>query len=394
MPNATATPTQPKPGLSDWIEVFRAGTHVDSAGHRVSFSVADLDQMVSNVSLGKPPAVLGHPKHDDPAYAWADLKREGESLFAKFEDINPAFEAGVRSGAYRNRSVSVLADKQHGWRVRHIGWLGAKPPAIDGLPPVQFSADDEAATHEFASGDPETDAAHMLAYGLEGAADLLRGFRDLLIEQSGVEKADTVLPAWRIEDLKSTAQRVHAVLNQPDQDDAPVTAFNAPEGGETTMALTQEDVDRARAEGRAEVEAQFAAQGQELAELRAERINNKVGTLVGEWLAKGLITPAEKPGLLAFMASLEDQVQQFSFASADGAEVKKAPAEFMASFMAGRKPLVQLGRDGRIEGDAPEMSDDPAVIANKARQFMAEQAALGVTVSLPDAVAKFSNPVA
>jgi hypothetical protein len=90
-------------GLGDWIEVFKAGQHVDSKGTECAFSVADLDQMVANVALGKPPAVLGHPKHDDPAFGWAELKRDGEALFARFDDVNPAFEAGVKSGAYRNR---------------------------------------------------------------------------------------------------------------------------------------------------------------------------------------------------------------------------------------------------------------------------------------------------
>ena len=114
MPKAapTAKPsTQPNTvtGLAGWVEVFKAGDHVDSKGRQISFSRADLDQMIANHELGAAPAVLGHPakvqtkeeKSGAPAYAWADgYKREGDVLFAKFADINPAFEAGVKSKAF------------------------------------------------------------------------------------------------------------------------------------------------------------------------------------------------------------------------------------------------------------------------------------------------------
>ncbi len=112
-----------------WIEVFRAGKHVDSKGRAAEFSQADLDQMIANHALGAAPAVIGHPKHNDPAYARVqEYRRDGDRLFAKFGDVHPAFDAGVQSGAYFNRSLSVYQDKQHGWRVRHVGWLGAVPP--------------------------------------------------------------------------------------------------------------------------------------------------------------------------------------------------------------------------------------------------------------------------
>jgi hypothetical protein len=395
MPNATApTPIRPKARLSDWIEVFRAGTHTDCTGKQMTFAASDLDQMVANVALGKPPAVLGHPKHDDPAYAWATLKREGDSLFAKFEDINPAFAAGVDSGAYRNRSVYVFQDKDRGWRVRHIGWLGAKPPAIDGLQPVAFAADDDAGGFEFAADDPETQAGYELAWGLQSAAQLLRGFREYLIEQSGIEAADRVVPTWQLDSMQASADRARAALSQPDTDDAS-TAFTHPEGG--VMPFTQEDIDKARQEAQAATEAKFAAQGQELAELRATRITEKVTTQVNDLVAKGIVTPAEKAGVAAFMTSLEtSQVQAFAFAAPDGkAEIKQTPAEWFASFMAGRKPIVKLGRDERLDEDpAPALSDDPSVIADKAAAYMAEQAAKGITVSLADAVTKFSTPVA
>ncbi|MFD2451694.1 hypothetical protein [Ideonella paludis] len=62
MPHKHPTPKPPAhaaahafKGLADWIEVFKAGAHTDSKGTECAFSTADLDQMVANVALGKPP---------------------------------------------------------------------------------------------------------------------------------------------------------------------------------------------------------------------------------------------------------------------------------------------------------------------------------------------------
>lgn len=393
MTQATSNNTPPFPiradfkGLQDWIEVFRAGTHVDSKGKQHTFRQADLDEMVANVALGKPPAVLGHPKHDDPAYGWAELKRDGDTLFAKFSDVNPAFEAGVASGAYRNRSVAVLPDKDKGWRVRHIGWLGAMPPAIDGLKPVEFAADEEAEVIEFAAAD---DALRELTWALDSFSRVARGFRDYVIEKDGIEAADRVAPTYLIESMQSAAVSVRAALNRADQ---PRSAFSTPTGGD--MAFTQEDIDRAREEARQQAAAQFAAQGQELAELRATRVEEGVATKVNAWKAAGLVLPAEEAGLRAFMVTLENQASEFTFSAPDKQEVKQTPAQWFAAFMAGRKPLINLGRDQRLDAVVDDKtSDDPAVIAQRATEYMAEQSGKGVTVSLAEAVSKFSPPQA
>jgi hypothetical protein len=145
MSNATPTPrdstTAKAPQLRGWVEIFRTGTHKDSKGREFTASESDLDQIIQNHKLGAAPAVIGHPKQDGPAYAWVgDLMRKGASLFSKFADINPAFDDGVALGAYRNRSISLVRDPEHGLRLRHVGWLGAVPPAIASRPRLCSSA--------------------------------------------------------------------------------------------------------------------------------------------------------------------------------------------------------------------------------------------------------------
>lgn len=384
-------------GLSDWIEVFRAGTHTDSKGRGCTFTEADLDQMVSNLALGAAPAVLGHPKHNDPAYGWVKpegAKREGASLFVKFEDVNPAFAASVDSGAYRNRSVSVFQDKDAGWRLRHVGWLGAAPPAIDGLAPLDYSADVDA--YEFDAEDWD------VGYALSDTAELLRGLREQMIAKDGIEAADAALPNWRIQSIADAGERVKAAARTETDDGlTPFSQHDKPGG---SMSFTQEQLDAATAKARKEAEdkaaAEFAASQTELTQLRSERQSERITTQIAGWTAGGVVTPAEVEGLAEFMACIEGGNGagggEFSFSAADKSDVKKTPAQFFADFMAKRKPVVKLGNQSNLGGNQGADLDmnDAGQIADRARQYMKEQTDKGLTVSLPEAVAHVSTRTA
>ncbi|WP_175682541.1 hypothetical protein [Burkholderia cenocepacia] len=370
-------------GLANWIEVFRAGNHVAADGRPISFSRADLDQMVANHALGAAPAVLGHPKHNDPAYAWtAELKRDGDLLFARFEDINPQFEAGVESGAYRNRSVSVFKDQQRGWRVRHVGWLGAVAPAIDGLRPVEFADGQE--FFEFAAP-----GVTQLGWGLETAARLFRGVREWLIGDRGQDVADAVVPNWQIDSIEEAARAANDV-----EPVVAASAFSHPGGNDVT--ITQQDLDRARQEamnqGREAATAEFSqriADANARAEtIEAERRTERISTQIAGWVKEGRVLPAEQSGLAEFMARLETAGESFEFAASNGT-VKKTPAQWFAEFMSARAPVVKLGQ--RDAGDAQADVSDPQAIANAAREFMTGQAAKGITVSYADAVLHVSK---
>jgi len=313
-------------GFDDLIEVFRAGEHTDSKGRACSFTTADLDQMAVNSQASKAPAVIGHPKDNAPAYGWAEFQRIGDSLWAKFSDLNPAFEAGVRTGAYRNRSLAVVKDDKLGWRVRHVGWLGAVPPAIDGLTPVSFNSASEDAL-----------------------------------------------------EFSQTTKGAAMPLTQEDLDKA-VASARAEE-----QRKAQEQIDKATAQAN-KLQADFSAQGQEVAELRAERVRERVKTQINGWKAKGLVTPAEESGLAEFMTTLEGSEQQFEFSKGDGT-VKKTASQFFADFMAARPALVKLGvktNDDGSGGGGGELTAQQ--ISDKALEYMKECSDKGVTVSLPEAV--------
>jgi len=379
----TSTPPATAKGLKGWVEVFKAGPHTDSASKQITFSQADLDQMIANHELGRAPAVIGHPKKNAPAYAWVDAyKREGDSLFAKFTDINPAFEAGVQSKAYRNRSLSVFQDKDHGWRIRHVGWLGAVPPAIDGLADVEFAGDDAEVLEFSAPG-------YGLVWAVESIAQLLRSQREALIADKGIEAADLVLPQWRIDSAFEAVNQARTQFQEADTTAGRM--FSQPNDTGVSMLTTEEQLAAAKEEGRREAEAksaaEFAAANATLLKLQAERQAERITTQIAGWKAGGKVLPAEEAGLAEFMASIEDAGQEFSFSAHDGKEAKKTPAQFFADFMGARTALVKLGVKSEDDPTATALDKSSHVaITAAAREFQASEEKAGRVIPFEAAV--------
>lgn len=137
-----------KKGLKGWVEIFRAGKHTDSQGRTQEFTADDLDKTVSSYDPAhhEAPVVVGHPRDNGPAWAWVEgVRRVGEVLQAKFKQIAPEFEEMVTAGRFKKRSVSLYPDGS----LRHIGFLGAQPPAIKGLKDFSFGQDEECHSYEF-----------------------------------------------------------------------------------------------------------------------------------------------------------------------------------------------------------------------------------------------------
>jgi hypothetical protein len=137
--------------IDQWIEVFKGGPQTSQDG-----TIVDGDQYINRAlktfdpSEHEPPAVIGHPAVDAPAYGWVyDLKKEekpeGAYLMAKFKDIEPAFAEIVKAGRYKKRSASFYPDG----RLKHVGFLGAVPPAVKGLKNISFGDEPEDITFTF-----------------------------------------------------------------------------------------------------------------------------------------------------------------------------------------------------------------------------------------------------
>lgn len=146
------------------IEVFKPGTHTSNAGDAVSFSAAEVQAIASayDPAAHDAPVVVGHPKDNAPAYGWVKgLRFDGQVLKADLGKLDPAFAELVRAGRYRRVSASFYSPaspqnpKPGGYYLRHVGFLGAQPPAIKGLKAVEFSGEADTLTVEFGEDELE-----------------------------------------------------------------------------------------------------------------------------------------------------------------------------------------------------------------------------------------------
>jgi len=143
--------------LPPGVEIFAAGTHTDDAGNKHTFTPADIDDIAAsyNPSLREAPLVVGHPSSNLPAYGWvaravAADGSLGRTLTMETRDVEPAFAEMVRSKRFPKRSASFYPPAHPSnptpgkWYLRHVGFLGAQPPAVAGLKDIQFSEQDGA----------------------------------------------------------------------------------------------------------------------------------------------------------------------------------------------------------------------------------------------------------
>lgn len=134
------------------IEIFKAGKRPDAHGTVVEITPADLQQAVDayDVAYHEAPAVIGHPTMEAPAYAWVKgLQLDGDVLKAELDQVHPEFAEMVTDGRFKKVSASFyLANspdnpKQGSLYLRHVGFLGAMPPAVKGLRNPEFSESEQ-----------------------------------------------------------------------------------------------------------------------------------------------------------------------------------------------------------------------------------------------------------
>ncbi len=133
------------------IAVFKTGRHTDSKGNERIWTEADLDRIAAayDPKSHEAPVVIGHPKDNAPAYGWVEgLKRTGDTLWAQIKPTVAEFADWLKAGLFKKRSISLYPDMT----LRHVGFLGAMPPAVKGLPDYAFN-DPETAVIEFEEGE-------------------------------------------------------------------------------------------------------------------------------------------------------------------------------------------------------------------------------------------------
>ena len=129
-------------------EIFRAGTRTDANGNTVTITEADLATAAQayDPKVHEAPIVVGHPKADAPAYGWVkSLGVQNGVLTADFDQVDEGFADLVKAGRYKKVSASFYPPtspnnpKPGVWTLRHVGFLGAQPPAVKGLSAISFA---------------------------------------------------------------------------------------------------------------------------------------------------------------------------------------------------------------------------------------------------------------
>ncbi|MGZ8181457.1 MAG: hypothetical protein ACXWT1_05830 [Methylobacter sp.] len=336
------TPQSDFKGFGDFIELFESGTRTDSAGRTGVWTNSDIDQVIANHSdADAAPIVIGHPASDASsfAYGWTEqLKREGNKLLGKFKQVDPVFEQLAKEGKVKNRSVRFVRGS-NGLRLAHVGFLGATPPAVTGLKPIEFSRADEVFDFSMAEWRPTGIMARMM-----------RNMREFLIVQFGKEKADSVLSNYDIDELSRLSEQQYQE-EQAEADDSADTPSSFSQSQDNTMAaLTQAELDaeKSRASAAEQQAADFAAQnktlGQQLATERAERKRGEYQTIIDGHKQRG-VKPALLEGAVDFMLKLDDSeggVFEFSVGN-DNAKKSVKQVDFMKNLLSALPAAVKPG---------------------------------------------------
>jgi hypothetical protein len=132
------------------FQIFKAGTHTSGAGESLTFTEGDLRLTASvynDTKTNRAPLVLGHPAIEAAVPHYGHFKAliaKGPELWA-IADVRPEAIDLVRQKRYLNVSAAfhkpMAKDNPFRgcWSLRHVGLLGAMPPAVKGMARLEFA---------------------------------------------------------------------------------------------------------------------------------------------------------------------------------------------------------------------------------------------------------------
>jgi len=361
------------------IQIFKPGKHVAMSGAALSFSETDLAATAAAYDPAKheAPLVVGHPKHDDPAYGWVGkLAFADGALDVEPVQVNADFAELVASGSFKKISASFYSPDSPSnpvpgvYYLRHVGFLGAQPPAVKGLRNPSF-ADAEQGVVEFAEWDDVDNAS------------LWRSLREWIIGKFGQDEADKVVPGYTVKNLEQSAQD-ELKEAQAESAVASAAAFvesQQPEG--ETMSAE----DEARLAALETENAALKAKELAFAEAEKKRVSDtrhaEHAAFAEGLVAAGKLLPAHKDVTVATLDFMAGQETAVEFGEGD---TKKPLVDAHKAFLLAQPKQVEFAEvSGSDKGDALD-ANDAAAVAAKAVEFQEAEGKAGRTISVTDAV--------
>lgn len=356
------------------IQIFKPGRHTASNGAALAFSEADLQATAAAYDPAKheAPLVVGHPKHDAPAYGWVKGLAFGEGLEATPDQVDPAFAELVANGSFKKISASFYAPDSPSnpvpgvYYLRHVGFLGAQPPAVKGLRNPEFAASEEGIV-EFADWSDVQNAS------------LWRRLREWIISFRGLDEADKILPDYAIASLEDAAR-------QETSADTPAllgTAFTELNQGDDMSAEDQLRLTALETENATLKTERQAALDREAASTRAAG-HTAHAAFTETLIHAGKLLPAHQDFIVAFMDHVAADGGVIEFG--EGAAKKSQPGiDGFQAYLTAQPKIVDFKEraGGDLQDDKPE---DASTIAVEALAYKEAQAKAGSVINIAQAV--------
>ncbi len=393
------------------IHIAKAGARAVSVeGVDLEFTPALLAEVAQTYSprTHEAPLVIGHPKLTAPAYGWVRGLSFADGHLVADVDPQPELVGWVKQRLFSKVSAQFYPPASRNnptpgkWHLAHIGFLGANPPAIKGLPAVSFAEGQELATVELDA----VSFGELSGYFGSSVTRLLRRLRDWLVERDGLEKADAVLPQWELDGLSDTAAAasqqeteerrqegmqgasfadrapdVSGELHTPIESRSNHAERTSSVSAETQAALAAEKARADRAE--AELQALRGAEAQRQAQARQAECASFADKLIGEarWPA------GARDVLVATLVHLETPAGDsvVSFGEGDAAQPL---ASVLRTQLLAMPAAVSFAEHAR-NGGAREI--DPVALGHKAAALVADEATRGITITAAEAVARIQE---
>ncbi len=373
------------------FEIFKPGRHTASSGATLDFSEDQLRAAVAayDPELHEAPIVVGHPRDNGPAYGWVkSLSFADGAITAEPQQVDPDFAEMVVAGRFKKRSASwYLPDSPNNPKpgtlyLRHVGFLGAQPPAVKGLKEVAFS-DAEVGVVEFSQSGK---------WAFSSIAEMMRNLREWLIADKGIDAADKVIPTYAIDSVVTAA-------NERDDEPMPAAlpAFSEEEkmtieelkAQVATLTAERDDLKSKadQAANFAERESTLASRESAVAAREAVAARATVEARVDAIVNDGRLLPAQKKSAVDFAMGLAEGEATIDFGEGDKA-VKVTQREAYLRQLEAAPKAVEYGERAPASGGNPAAENtDPAALAEKARQLVNKAHTEGKSISFTEAVA-------
>jgi len=356
--------------ILEQVEILRTGQHTASSGKQVEIRPEDLAQIADGYDpkFHEAPVVIGHPEDNQPAYGWVKgLQVLGDKLLATI-DLVPEFVEALRQGLFKKRSASIYHDLDgKGPYLRHVGFLGAVPPAVKAL--TDINLDDKA--FESVTIDFEERKQPM-------------NWKDWFkkrIDEMPDDGAPVVIDSGAEPPAQSQAQFSEEDVKKREELAAEAAAKKAREEAELEFA------ERMR-----KTEAETAAK------THAATVISQLDALARD----GKVLPAwRKAGLDEFAQGLGFQADtQFEFAEGD-AQIKKTPSEWFLDFLGKLPPSIELNEFAGNDKSHSGTGDAAAKLGALTRKKLADKPELTYSLAFsevqrehPDLAAEYVQELA